>query len=178
LSALLCHTTGHAGPHPAVRRVELTRSGELGKSERGKVSVRQSDFQCCRYSRGATDHRSCPRCARSPAPAMPRLRKLATPSGSPFPLFPDHRPDLRSSHRLRRKAATEEYQPAGYRWVVVPGASLSLHVHHVVKRTCTSKLSCMLGTPKRKGKSRSASPFTGENLVVRRGISLGRVRAQ
>src|SRR5215475_7158345 len=27
-----------------------------------------------------------------------------------------------------------------------PCASLSLHVHHVVKRTCTSKLSNMLGT--------------------------------
>src|SRR5215470_11284519 len=30
-----CHTTGHAGPHPAVRRVELTRSRELRKSKRG-----------------------------------------------------------------------------------------------------------------------------------------------
>jgi hypothetical protein len=31
-----------------------------------------------------------------------------------------------------------------------PCASLSLHVHHVVKRTCTSKLSIMLGTQKEK----------------------------
>src|ERR1700758_3530303 len=29
-----------------------------------------------------------------------------------------------------------------------PCASLSLHVHHVVKRTCTSKLSNVLGTQK------------------------------
>src|SRR5882762_8358488 len=42
---LPCHTTGHAGPHPAVRRVELTMNSEFGKSERGKVSVGQSDFQ-------------------------------------------------------------------------------------------------------------------------------------
>jgi hypothetical protein len=31
-----------------------------------------------------------------------------------------------------------------------PCASLSLHLHLVVKRTCTSKLSIMLGTPKTK----------------------------
>jgi hypothetical protein len=30
-----------------------------------------------------------------------------------------------------------------------PCASLSLHLHLVVKRTCTSKLSIMLGTPKK-----------------------------
>jgi hypothetical protein len=34
-----------------------------------------------------------------------------------------------------------------------PCASLSLHVHHVVKRTCTSKLSIMLGTPKKESAS-------------------------
>src|SRR6266850_7931520 len=32
-----------------------------------------------------------------------------------------------------------------------PCASLSLHLHLVVKRTCTSKLSDMLGTPKSNG---------------------------
>jgi len=32
-----------------------------------------------------------------------------------------------------------------------PCASLSLHVHHVVKRTCTSQLSIMLGTPMENG---------------------------
>src|SRR5260370_30159409 len=41
---LPCHTTGHAGPHPAVRRVELTVSREVGQAEGGEVSVRQSDF--------------------------------------------------------------------------------------------------------------------------------------
>src|SRR6516165_5608327 len=34
-------------------------------------------------------------------------------------------------------------------WRLSPCASLSLHVHHVVKRTCTSKLSNMLGTQSR-----------------------------
>src|SRR5947208_16670971 len=33
--------------------------------------------------------------------------------------------------------------------VISPLRSLSLHVHHVVKRTCTSKLSIMLGTQRK-----------------------------
>ena len=38
------------------------------------------------------------------------------------------------------------------RWVLFhPCASLSLHVHRVVKRTCTSKLSIMLGTQNNAG---------------------------
>jgi hypothetical protein len=40
VARLPCHTTGHAGPHPAVRRVVLTMSSELGKTERREVSVR------------------------------------------------------------------------------------------------------------------------------------------
>jgi hypothetical protein len=45
-----------------------------------------------------------------------------------------------------------------------PCVSLSLHLHLVVKRTCTSKLSIMLGTPKKSGspnssESRSLSLF-------------------
>src|SRR6267143_3396942 len=36
--------------------------------------------------------------------------------------------------------------PASRRVLFHPCASLSLHVHHVVKRTCTSQLSIMLGT--------------------------------
>jgi hypothetical protein len=39
--------------------------------------------------------------------------------------------------------------PASRRVLFHPCASLSLHVHHVVKRTCTSKLSIMLGTQKK-----------------------------
>src|SRR5258705_1904883 len=39
-----------------------------------------------------------------------------------------------------------------------PCASLSLHLHLVVKRTCTSKLSDMLGTPKTK-RTGIACPF-------------------
>src|SRR5689334_12188649 len=38
--------------------------------------------------------------------------------------------------------------PASRRVLFHPCASLSLHVHHVVKRTYTSQLSTLLGTPK------------------------------
>jgi hypothetical protein len=48
---------------------------------------------------------------------MPRLRRSRC---LVVPRFPDHRPDLHSSHRLRRVAATEEHQAARYRWVVEP----------------------------------------------------------
>jgi hypothetical protein len=40
-----------------------------------------------------------------------------------------------------------------------PGASLSLHLYQVVKRICTSKLSNMLGTPKKKGQPGEELPF-------------------
>src|SRR5258706_551843 len=40
-----------------------------------------------------------------------------------------------------------------------PCASLSLHLHLVVKRTCTSQLSIMLGTPKKKSGSRGCRSF-------------------
>src|SRR6201998_3830113 len=66
--------TGHAGPHPAVRRVELTMSRELGKSERGEVSVRQSEFErwsVCEVPRsiGAAGGLRKVSAARSPLPA-------------------------------------------------------------------------------------------------------------
>src|SRR5690349_16895622 len=48
--------------------------------------------------------------------------------------------------------------PASRRVLSHPCASLSLHVHHTVKRTCTSKLSIMLGTPKQNGASATRLP--------------------
>jgi hypothetical protein len=78
-------------------QMPVTRSRELGKSERGKVSVRQSDFQ--RWG-----VRQVPRTIGAARGARGFLRsdaapaELAMPGGSAFPLFPDHRPDLHSSH--------------------------------------------------------------------------------
>jgi hypothetical protein len=43
--------------------------------------------------------------------------------------------------------------PASRRVLFHPCASLSLHVHHVVKRTYTFQLSIMLGTPKKRQKA-------------------------
>ena len=37
------HTTGHAGPHPAVRRVELSVHSQAWNPERVEVSIRQRD---------------------------------------------------------------------------------------------------------------------------------------
>src|SRR5713226_4655357 len=91
-----CHTTGHhAGPHPAVRRVELTMSRELGKPERGEVSVGQSDVQrggLREVPRSIGTARSLRGLLRSDA----ALAEFSISCGSSFPLFPDHRPESTS----------------------------------------------------------------------------------
>src|SRR2546429_469481 len=51
--------------------------------------------------------------------------------------------------------------PASRRVLFHPCASLSLHVHHVVKRICTSQLSIMLGTRKRDGRALEHLPSRG-----------------
>src|SRR5713226_7859515 len=92
---LPCHTTGHAGPHPAVRRVELTMSRELGKPGRGEVSVGQSDVQrggLREVPRSIGTARSLRGLLRSDA----ALAEFSISCGSSFPLFPDHRPESTS----------------------------------------------------------------------------------
>jgi hypothetical protein len=42
--AVPCHTTGHAGPHPAVRNVEVTWQAEVHAAHRSSGSVRQSGW--------------------------------------------------------------------------------------------------------------------------------------
>ena len=44
--AFPCHTTVRAGPHTAVRRVELSTDSQSRNSERGEVSIGQRDMQC------------------------------------------------------------------------------------------------------------------------------------
>jgi hypothetical protein len=73
------------------RTKELTRSRELGKPERGEVSVRQSDFQRgsvreVPWSIGAT------RRLRGVLRNDAALAELSISGGSSLPLFPDHRP--------------------------------------------------------------------------------------
>ena len=48
-----------------------------------------------------------------------------------------------------------------------PCASLSLHLHQVVKRTFTSKLSNMLGTHRHRGSGRPLAPATPPYMRVR-----------
>src|SRR5215472_2813116 len=59
------------------------------------------------------------------------------------------RPRIRFLFIGSRLCSTLLSGPASRRVLFHPCASLSLHVHHVVKRTCTSKLSNMLGTHKK-----------------------------
>src|SRR5882762_6337443 len=97
---LPCHTTGHAGPHPAVRRVELSMSREFGKPERGEVSVGQSDFQRWRVRKvprsiGAT------RRFRGVLRSDAALAELPISRGSSFPLLPNHRPKSASEPFLQ-----------------------------------------------------------------------------
>ena len=68
-----CHTTGHAGPHPAVRQVKLSVSREFGKSERREESVRESDVQRWGVARCHGPSELPAVCAASCA-ATPRLR--------------------------------------------------------------------------------------------------------
>src|SRR5215469_1518989 len=64
------------------------------------------------------------------------------------PLPRHRRPRIRFLFIGSRLCSTLLSGPASRRVLFHRCASLSLHVHHVVKRTCTSKLSSMLGTPK------------------------------
>src|SRR5215467_4571753 len=59
------------------------------------------------------------------------------------------RPRIRFLFIGSRLCSTLLSGPASRRVLFHRCASLSLHVDHVVKRTCTSKLSSMLGTPKK-----------------------------
>jgi hypothetical protein len=59
LPRLPCHTTVHAGPHTAVRRIELRPHDHGGKPELGKVGFRQSNGQGGRV-------RNPPRAVRTP----------------------------------------------------------------------------------------------------------------
>ena len=78
-------------PHPAVRRVKLTVSRELGKPERSKESVRQSELHRRRVGEA-------PRTIRATRSLLDVLRgdaalaELPISRGSPSPLLPDHRP--------------------------------------------------------------------------------------
>src|SRR5437899_6998902 len=86
--ALPCHTTGHAGPHPAVRRVKLTMNSKLGKPERGEVSVRQSDVQ--RWGlREVPRSIGAARRFRGVLRSDAAFAELSISGGSSFPLFAD-----------------------------------------------------------------------------------------
>ena len=75
-------------------------SSELGKPERGEVSVGQSDFQALGFSRGATIHRSYRR-FRGVLRSDAALAELSISCGASLPLFPNHRPKSMSEPFLQ-----------------------------------------------------------------------------
>src|ERR1700756_1982542 len=80
-----CHTTVHAGPHTAVRRIELRPHDHGWKPELGKVGFRQSNGQGGRV-------RNPPRAVRTPGSGCREiftdapLAKFPKPCPSSFPL--------------------------------------------------------------------------------------------
>jgi hypothetical protein len=99
------------GPHPAVRRVALAMSSELGESERGEVSVRESDFQ--RWGlRKAPRSVGAARRSRGLLRSDAALAELSISRGSPFPLGPDHRPKS-SSEPLAQLVGRESVGATG-----------------------------------------------------------------
>src|SRR5262252_9907203 len=62
------------------------------------------------------------------------------------PLVQHRMPQIQFLYIGSRLCSTLLSGPASRRVSFHPCALLSLHVHHVVKRTCTSRLSNMLGT--------------------------------
>jgi hypothetical protein len=82
-----CHTTVHAGPHTAVRWVELSRAEQLGNPERSEVGI----GQCKRQSRRVSEM---PRTVRTLDRTNGKIL-VHTPSGqlgepyrTAFPLLP------------------------------------------------------------------------------------------
>ena len=86
-----CHTTVHAGPHTAVRRIKLRPHDHEWKSELGKVGVRQSDGESGRVRNPPGAVRTPGRGCREVLTDAP-LAKFAKPCPSALPLLPYHRP--------------------------------------------------------------------------------------
>src|SRR6266566_6513379 len=88
---LPCHTTGHAGPHPAVRRIKLRPHDHRRKADLGKVSIWQSKAQSRRV-------RDPPRAVWATGGSRRQIlvyvpfSKLAESCSSTLPLLPHHRP--------------------------------------------------------------------------------------
>jgi hypothetical protein len=80
--------------------------------------------------------------------AKKRWSSAMAPNGSGILLPNTFRTPFRSSISTTL-ASTSLSGPASRRVLFHPCASLSLHVHHVVKRTYTSELSNLLGTQKK-----------------------------
>src|ERR1700746_3561435 len=84
----------------------------------------------------------------APPPDLPPVSLMDMGFAIMGPLARHRRPRIRFLFIGSPLCSALLFGPASRRVGFYRCASLSLHVHHVVKRTCTSKLSIMLGTPK------------------------------
>ena len=127
-----CHTTVHAGPHPAVRRVELPSDSQSRNPERVEVSIGQRNLKCRAVRQPPRTVSAARRLggeifAHSPFPQFSKSNR------SPVPLLPDHRPEpvsgplLKNLQHRRRLTLNEIADPA----VIVTAQLLGhfLHVH-------------------------------------------------
>src|ERR1700751_383624 len=87
-----CHTTVHAGPHTAVRRIKLRPHDHEWKSELGKVGVRQSDGQGGRVG-DAPRAVGAPSGLRRQVLAPTPFAKFAKSRSTLLPLLPHRRPE-------------------------------------------------------------------------------------
>src|SRR5208283_3037891 len=87
-----CHTTGHAGPHPAVRRIQLRAHDHRRKPEPRKVGIRQSERESGRLREPPRAVRAT-RGLRRQVLAHTPFAKFAKSRSTLLPLLPHHRPE-------------------------------------------------------------------------------------
>ncbi len=91
---LPCHTTGHAGPHPAVRRIELKPYDQGRESKRVEVGSWWRKVQSWRVRESRRAVRTAGGLRRQVFAHTP-LAEFFESRPSPFPLLPHHRPKSR-----------------------------------------------------------------------------------
>jgi len=95
-----CHTTVHAGPHTAVRRLERSTDSQSLNPKRVKVSMGQRDGEC-RTVRQPPRTMSAARGLRGQIFAHTPFLPFREPYRSPLPLLPNRRPEPASGPLLK-----------------------------------------------------------------------------
>src|SRR6185312_4728171 len=94
------HTTGHAGPHPAVRRVELSSANQSRNLKRIEVSLGQCNMEAGGFCQPPWTMGAARRLGGESHTDAP-LPQFSKPHRASFPLFPDRRPKPASEPLLK-----------------------------------------------------------------------------